>query len=457
MSAAQNRTLPLLAAVAASIIMCIPVSAQQEAFEPLELDLDAAVEMALQQNYSLKMATAAMEEAQAAIGEAGAAKRLQVDLEGNYTRMGPSSTTEFPGPGGQTTEVQLSPDDTHSYGVSAYQSLYSSGRNDLQVALAELNLTSAEFDRMIARRQIILAVKQAYFGVLRARGFVDVSEQAVEAARQHWENAVARYEAGTVPRLDVIRAEVDVANAEQELIAAQTQVDNARASLKKILAVDVTRPVKLAEMPDVELLTVDAQKAIDMSYDNREELKQARTRVKLAETSERLAKSQRGFDIGLAGNYDRQSASGLGGTDYSWAVSVVLSKPLSDGGLSAARERQARKQQEQAQLAMQQIRDEIATEVWQSYLDLQDAKSRLTSTQKTIESAQETLRLSEVRYNAGIATPVEVTDARVALTLARTNHVEAIYRYRTAEAKLLSAVNVSRETLAGTEPGSEAE
>lgn len=456
MKAAQIRMVTLLAATVASLLMTSAALCQEDA-QPLELTLDDAIEIALEQNYDLKTARAVMEEAEAAIGEAEAAKRFQIDLEGNYTRMGPSSTTQLPGAGGQTQEVQISPDEAHSYGVSVYKSLYSSGRNEARIRLAELQLDAAEYDQMVARRQVLLAVRQTFYAVLRARGFVDVNQQSVDAARQHWQNATARYEAGTVPRLDVIRAEVDIANAEQNLIAARTQVDNARTSLKKILAIDVARPIKLLAEPEVEPIEVDAQRAVELALENRDEIRKARTRLDLAKTSEELAESQRGIDVGLAGSYKRQSSSGFGGTDHSWNVSVVLTKPLSDGGLSVSRERQARKQQEAARYAMDQLRDQIASEVWQAYLDLQEAKSRLDSTAKTIEAATEALRLSEIRYEAGIATPVEVTDARVALTAARTNHVQAIFGYRTAEAQLVSAIDATREAIVAESPGSETE
>jgi outer membrane protein TolC len=453
--AAQVRMIALLAVVGS--ILVAPVAWCQEDAEPLELTLDEAIAIALERNYNLKSAQAAMEEARAAIGEAEAATRFQFDLEGNYTRRGPTSTAKIPGPGGQTETIEVSSDEMHSYGVSMHKSLYSSGRNQAQIKLAELRLDAAEYDQMVARRQVLLAVRQTFYAVLRARGFVEVNQQSVDAAREHWQNAKARYEAGTVPRLDVIRAEVDIANAEQDLIASKTQVDNARASLKRILATDITRPVTLVAEPEVAPMQVDPGGAIGLALRNRSELEKARTRLQMAETSERLADAGDGVNLGLQGAYDRQSASGFGGSDYSWNLSVVLSKSLSDGGLSVSQERQARKQQEAARYALGQLKDQISFEVWQAYLDLQEAKARLNSTAKTIEAAAEALRLSEIRYEAGVATPVEVTDARVALTAARSNHVEAVFGYRTAEAQLISAVDASKEEIATARSESEAQ
>ena len=180
----------------------------------------------------------------------------------------------------------------------------------------------------------------------------------------------------------------------------------------------------------------------------------ARANQQRAALAGRLARAQHGVNVNLIGGYDRQGASGIVG-DGSWSVTLQASKPISDGGASRSKEQQAMIQAEQAATAVEKLHDSIAREVWEAYLRLEEAKSHMQTTTSTVELAEEALRISEVRYEAGLATPVEVSDARVALTGARTNHVNAVYGYQLAQAQLLSTINASEEELGLLVPRSE--
>lgn len=421
--------------------------AADDTLTPMLLSLNDVVEMALDTNLDIRLADLAFQEATAAIGEAKAADRVLLDFAASYSRLGPVSSIEMPGTTPPVT-ITTGTDRNWMYGVDLYKSIYSSGRNRALVTLAMLNVDATELAAAVTRRQILLAATTMFYGVTRAASFVDVAADTVANAREHWQLAAARYEAGAVPRFDVMRAEVEVANAEQQLIIAETAVETAKSVLKTLLHIDVTRPIELTAEPLPATITVEPQISIETAYRNRQELEVGRKQIQLALTNKRLARAGRGLNLDLVGGYDRQSSGGLGGGDYAWNLTLSATKSITDGGASRSKEAQALQQAEQARTLLTKLYDDIAQEVWQAYLDLQQADSRLTSTAKTVELAEEALRIAEVRYEAGIATPVEITDARLALTGARTNHVDAIYGYRLAQAQLASAVNVSTDTLA---------
>ncbi len=164
----------------------------------------------------------------------------------------------------------------------------------------------------------------------------------------------------------------------------------------------------------------------------------------------RLARAARGVNLGAIGAYTRQNAGGFS-EDYSWSLGVQASKPILDGGSSRSQQRQADEQVKQAYLLQQQTTELVALDVWQAVLALDEAKAKLASTSKTVEQAEEGLRLARIRYEAEVGTPVEVTDARTALAAAETNHVNAVYSYRVAEARLARAVGVPASELPVTE------
>ncbi len=426
-----------------------------EAAEPLTLTLEDVVTMALQRNWDIQLADLALAEAEAAVGEAKAADRFQLRLESSYSRLGPQTTFEV-----RTSDdpqsITIGPDRAHKYGVALYKSLYSSGRNQALVTLAQLNVDVKGLETIVARRQIALDAATAFYNVARAIGFFEVAGEKLSSAREHCRLASARYEAGAVPRFDVTRAEVEVANAEQQLIVARAAVEIAKGVLKRLLAIEITRPMQLVTTPDPSPIIVDPNLCIVMANQRREEIVVLDTHVRLSLAAARLAKAERGLNLDLRGAYDRQSSTGFA-RDYAWNLTLSLSKSLSDGGASRSKERQALWRAEQARALLGKVTDDIELQVWHAYLNTEETRHRLSLTAKTVELAQEALRIAEVRYDAGLATPVEVTDARVALAAARTNQVDAIYGYQIAEAKLLSYINASEDDLELLAPRSEAQ
>lgn len=429
---------------------------------PLTLTLADTVQMALESNLDLRLADLAVKEAQAAVDEARAPGRVQVSLSGGYTRMGPTTSMTMPlGEDGEDVEVQISGDTNHAYELRVSKSLSSAGRNRALRTLAELNVDMKGLQAEAARRQIALAATSLFYTIARAEAFVGVCVENLESAREHWRVARALYEADSVARVDVMRAEVEIANAEQDLISAETGVETAKAVLKTLLRIDVTREIVLDAAPDPTPIAVDSQACIDLALRRRAELEAAVRAIRMAEVSADLARAATGFQFGLTGIYNQSvEGGGLGGGSSSWSVTLGVSKALIDGGAADSQVEQALVQREQAETSVAKLRGEISDEVWQAYLTMTEAAAKLVSTAKTVELAEESLRIVEVQYEAGLGTPVNVTDARAALTAARTNHVNATYGYQIAEAELLSAVNVSDPSLISVQsqtvqPGSE--
>ncbi len=433
-----------------SLAGAAPLPAQEEPSEqPIVLTLADAIQMALERNYDLQIADSRTQQAKAGYGEAAAADRFQLNFAGAYLRLGPvASMTLPPELGGGA--IKLGEDNTWNYGASAYKSLYSAGRNAALRALARVGSATAELNAAAARRQIALATTELFYGIVQAQGLLRVAEQNKHRADEQFQVAAARVAAGAAPQFDQLRAEVEVANAHQGLIAARTAVATAKSQLKNLLTIDVARPIEIEAPPQPVFLAADWPACRELAGQTREEIKIAQQQVAAAEQSVRLARAARGVNLGAIGAYTRQSAGGFS-EDYSWSLGVQASKPILDGGSSRSQQRQADEQVKQAHLLQQQTTELVALDVWQAVLALEEAKAKLASTGKTVEQAEEGLRLAQIRYEAGVGTPVEVTDARTALSAAETNHVNAVYSYRVAEARLARAVGVPASELPVTE------
>jgi OMF family outer membrane factor len=356
--------------------------------------------------------------------------------------MGPVSTITIPMPTGDQT-IEVGTGETWSYGVSAYQSLYSAGRNAALRALARLGLSTAELDAALQRRQIALLATEAFYRVSESQGLREVAGQDEQRATEQLQVAIARVDAGAAPRFDQLRAEVEVANAHQVAISAETAVESAKNQLKNLLAIDMAQPIQIALAPEIVRIVPDRHACRQLARDTREEIGIARAQAQIAEQNVRLARSERGVNVGAIGAYQRQSSSGFGATDYSWSVGVQASKPILDGGSSRSRQQQAEEQVAQAEILTEQMTELVALDVALAALAVQEADARLASTAQTVTQAQEAVRLAGVRYEAGVGTAVEVTDARTALTAAETNQVNAASSYQIAIARLARAVGAA--------------
>ncbi|MCK4325005.1 MAG: TolC family protein, partial [Armatimonadetes bacterium] len=218
-----------------------PLPAQEE---PMVLTLPDAIQIALERNYDLQIADSRTQQAKAAYGEAAAADRFQLNFEGAYLRLGPvASMTLPPELGGGA--IKLGDDKAWNYGASAYKSLYSAGRNEALRALARVGSATAELNAAAARRQIALATTELFCGIVQTQGLLRVAEQNEQRADEQFQIAAARVDAGAAPQFDRLRAEVEVANAHQGVIAARTAVATAKSQLKNLLAIDVARPIEI--------------------------------------------------------------------------------------------------------------------------------------------------------------------------------------------------------------------
>ncbi len=426
-----------------TLVGCAGAAANEPAKEQqqlLILTLDDAIQMALERNYAVQVAEAQVREAEAAYGQAAAPNRFQMNFEGAYLRLGPVTSLEVPTPTGPET-MELGTDQTWNYGASAYKSLYSAGRNQSLRALARLGLSTAELNVASQRHQIALAATELFYAVSQTEGLLAVAQQDEERAQEQLRVATARVKAGAAPQFDLLRAEVAAANVHQSVISAQTAVETVNNRLKNLLALDVAQPIEIQPHEEVARISPDPYACRQLALQQREEIKIARQQVAMAEQSVRLARATRGLNLGAVGSYTRQKASGFA-DDYSWSLGVQASKPILDGGSSRSQQRQAEEQLKQVRLFAQQITELVALDVWQAVLALEEAQAKLASTDKTIEQAEEGLRLAQLRYKAGVGTTLEITDARTALTVAETNHVNAIYSYQIAEARLARAVGV---------------
>ena len=323
--------------------------------------------------------------------------------------------------------------------------LFTGGELQGQIGQAKANYRSM----LSAEEQAYIEMKETatngYFGMLDAGNMKTLCQESVDRLQAHLDNVIAQYNVGIVARADVLRSEVELANAKQDYISAANSYDVAEATLNNIIGTPLDTTLILKD--SLQYVPYDNDMAYCLAYskDHRPELKQAEYAIDAAEAALVVARSGHMPKVSaVAGNY-------WGGTDESnwpgddndhWSVGVTASMNIFDSGVTWSKIHAAQENLAKAKESQRQIQDAVELEVRTDYLGMREAEKRISTTQVAVAQAEEDYHIAVVRYQAGVGTNIDVMDAQVALTEAKTNYVKALYDYNTSKAALNTSMGV---------------
>ncbi len=398
------------------------------------MTLTEATALALRQQPTIRAAQGALSAAQARVPQAQANYYPRIDLQtGVQTGEFVSSTT------GRDTRS-----DSTFVNLQGRQLLYDFGKTAALVdeARAGSRVASGELERV--RDLVVQNVRQSYFGVLQARRLVAVADAALARSELNLRSARGFFDVGTKPKSDVTRAEVEVANARVGVIRARNLVRFSETSLANALGLDATASIEIDDVLTYEPVAIDpAQLAVE-ALGNRPELRQAQARLDGARAQVSGARARYLPDLtvngtaGYTGDDAFIATDGVAGVGFSefWAVTGQLSWNLFEGFFTQNRVKETRALVETARANYETIELQVRLEVEQAYIAVVEAAERFGATEKAIESAQENLRLAQGRYDAGVGTILELTEAQLSLTNAEADSVRAVTDYRVGLAVL---------------------
>ena len=408
------------------------------------LTLADSVNTALANNPIMKIARENIEKSKATIDEATSLGMPKLSIQGVYTRLDQVPVADFNG-----NSIELGKQDSRIADLVLTQpidvfSIVKTGRQ-----IAKLSKSSTQYDLDQATNDVTLNTKTAFFNVLRAQAFQKVQEDTVYQLDAHLKDAQLHYDAGTIARFDVLRAETELANARQGLIASRNGVELAKSALNNVTGKPLTTLIELVEPADPGFPTIELAACTDAACRWRPEVLSANTRVRMADQTKRVTNLAGKPRFNLQWDYNRNfDATLFNPRENSWKAYLTTSISVFDGGATKAAVDMASSDAANARSAQQQITDAVTLDVQQSYLSLNESEDRIQVAEKGLEQAKEAMRLAQVRYQGGVSTQLEVLDARAALTQAETNHVNAQFDYQIALAKLERAVG-GKEQFAG--------
>jgi outer membrane protein TolC len=441
-----SKTIGAIILVAASAIAAQPASAQaQRRTQPSDvrvnnnksLTLRQALELSDRNNREIEAARLTVNRGNAVIRQAQAAEAVRVGVDGSLSRVGGPVVSNLAG-AQDSTPLQG--------GIEATYDIGTAGRNSSLVKAAEeqQRFNQLEVDR-VARR-VRADVITAYYDMQEADEQLKINEAAVRNAERSLRDAQLQEQAGLGTKFDVIRAEVQKATAEQDVVRVKSQQINARKRLAQLL--NVTENVEYTTSEELKPRgewTVPLENSIILAFANRPELKQQEVQRSISEQQANAAAAGDRAQFSLFARYeagkDFQRSAGFA-DDY--RVGARVRWDFLDGGATSARVSQERTNQSLADNQYVLNRDQIRLSVEQAFYTLASDRQNIQTSTQAEKQATESLRLARLRFAAGVGTQTDVINAETELTRARSNRLRAIIGYNRSLSTLRNAVYVNQ-------------
>lgn len=335
--------------------------------------------------------------------------------------------------------------------LTGSQPLYSGGRIGAAQKIAGQYREAARFGLDEEVAEIVLQTRTAYLRALLAQELERIAAAALQQAESFLAQERLRLETGTTSELAVLRAEVSLANLRPSLVEARNAASLATLDLKRLVDIPLARPVALTtplRQPSAAELA-EARVAPELLLSNRAAVQAAERQVAIREQQVRIARGAYLPSVDLRVNYGRQlfpdQIFDLGGqswrTDFTAVVGVKV--PIFSGFRAQAEVQQARIALDQERLKATQLRENVQLQYEQALGEKQRAAADLEARQLTVDQAQRVHDLTVLRYEQGLATQLEVSDARLSLLQSRTNFAQAIADFYLADASVARALGSS--------------
>jgi outer membrane protein TolC len=371
---------------------------------------------------------------------------------GNFTSSGTTTGTgASPTPTPTTTTTTSSSsqstfstqDRSYSLRFQVSQLLYSGGQVTSALRAADFTRDITYFQLRDTVDRVIATVRTQFYQVLLDQALIGVQEESVKLLESQLGDAQNRFEAGTVPRFNVLRAEVELSNQRAPLIQARNDYRIAQLQLAKTLGLDFEpgrsgEPLTLRGALSFERRNIGLGTAIELAKERRPFLKQQRINILNQAQQVRIALAGYQPTVSLDGGYlFRKSnfSDDLRDVVDGWFFGLNGSWAIFDGFETAGKVKQARAILEEAKITYDDAVRQVELEVQQAYSRLEQGGQLIESQAKGVEQADEALRLAGARLNAGAGTQLEVLDARVALTRAQSTRLQALFDYDSALAE----------------------
>ena len=455
-------------------------TAQQPAPEPVRLTLEGAIARALRSGNEVRIAEAGVRQAEGQVTQAWASALPEIRANVTYQRtfasvfqglgsgiptFAPNDTlpladrvsyleknapnAAFAGLGGMFSSTGFGSPDSYVATLTFSQTLFQGGKVGAGIRGARAYEQAAHAQLDETRRDVTYRVTQAYLNALYAARIVDITEASQVQVNEQLHRVSLNHQVGSSADYDLLRAQVEAANQEPLVIAARNSRDVALLEVRRLVNLPADQPIELVsamlQTPADSLPRVDLA-ALELDVTGRAAIEAAQANVAFRREAVHVYHGDYYPSIKLVSSFGGQAfpASGfpsrLSDFHEDWTASLVLSVPLFDGLRTHGAVLQAEADLSRAEAQLAQTREAVAIEIEQARAEIVRAQALVAARHVTVGQAERAQHLASVRYSNGIATALEVSDARLALQQASVNEAQATRDYLLAIASLERAL-----------------
>lgn len=407
----------------------------------MDLSLDDAIQRGLRQNLGLILQTSSvknangqrLEELQSLLPTVNATASLEVEqinlaafglrVPGLHPIVGPFQVVDF--------RAYLT---QNLVNVSALKNYLA----------AKHNFEGAKFTAEDARDLVVLTVGNAYLLGIADAARIEAVNAELLTSKVSLDQATANHDAGTSPRLDVLRAQVDYQNEHQSLISAKNNLEKDKLALARTIGLPLDQQFRLSDLvPFKALDNVDAQVAFVQALKARKDLAAYAEQVKAANDEKSAARAYQYPVASVAADYGDIGTT-PGHSHGSFSATGQLSVPVLQIAKTRGQEQVADAQYEQSKAKLSDQIQQVNQDVHDSILDIQTAARLVDSTRSNVDLANQALSDAQQRYHAGVSDNLPVSQAQSQLEQANDQYISALYQHNVAKLALARAVGVAQ-------------
>lgn len=408
--------------------------------------LQGSISEAMAKNWALKAKKEDIDQSVYIKNQARAEFLPKLSLSYGYTRQSEArtfrSTLMRDGGGG---EIAISSRDNYVWRGTVRQPLFTGFGLISSYRLAKLGIDISKTELELEKLDLALRVKEAYFNILIADRGVEVASKEVVSLRSNVKVSRSFYKVGMIPINDLLKTEVELADAQQNLVSAKNAAKLTRADFNTVLASPVNEPVHVEDILAYKPERGDFETYAERALEARPEIRALDLSVLQTDQQIKIAKSKNYPEVFFTYNFVKEGDSpDVSGSPFHdkgrWEALATLSWTFWEWGKTHYSARQRESDRRELIQTRKAAEDRIRFEVKEALLVLDGAEKNIPTTQKAVEQGEENLRVSEERYKAQVSTITEVLDAQTLLTQARVNYYRALYSHHLAKARLERAI-----------------
>lgn len=398
------------------------------------LTLSDCIKIGIENNLKIKMAEERINQAylQKEISKKYLLPTLSTNF--NYIYLGDNQPINF----GNFPPIKFVEDNEYTLKFTLNLPLFTGKRLENTYKASEELYEKSKIDYENEISNLILDIKKAYFNVLKAKKILDTSLKYKERLEKHLIDTKRMFEEGLVTKLDILKMELALKDAETKIIESENYLKLSKANLNFVLNRPIDDDFEIEDILEEKIEKRDYSWWKDIALKERKEIKSFEKLISIYEKNIEIERSQLFPQIYFFFNYNFEKGTQTSREEWdtNWNTGILLTYDIWNWGQNKDKIKKRESEKKEIENQFLLLKNSIEIEVKNAYLNLISSENKIEQGKKEIEVAEETLRVAELLYKEGLSTITDVIDAMTSLYQARNNYYNYLYEYKVAYSEL---------------------